>query len=722
MQMFKTNLCCWLKQWLRQESQVLMASAGVTGAVILLSLIGILQASELAVFDQLFHLRLPEAPDQRIVIVEINENDIRQNWPISDQVMAQLLQKLNSYQPRAIGLDIYRNLSVEPGGAQFVRACQTIPNLIGIEKLVDQMNAGVAPSPVLSQQKQVGFNNVVIDTDGKLRRSLLYWHTNGEARQSLALKLALIYLKSEKITPKNARSNSHYLQLAETVFGRFQSNDGGYVRADDRGYQVLVNFRRPGSFRIVSMTDVLANRVNREWISDRVVIIGSTAPSLQDFFYNPYSNHLLGGSATAISGVELNANFVSQIISSTLDGRPLINTLPNFVEWLWVWIWSVLGAAVVWRLPSLRDTFLGLILIGVALFSICYLAFYSGLWLPFISPLLASIGAAAVIMSYLAQLKEGLKRSKEFLQTVINTIPDPVFVKNQEHRCIILNQAYCQLVGHPLEFLMAKSDYEIFPKQEADVFWAEDELVFQTGQAQENEQELTDAFGTTHLIATKKSLHKDATGNVFLVGIIRDITKDKRAEQELRQAAVELTRANIELKLSEDHLRSLAYHDTLTGLGNRKKFHEALNQSLNWANNNNQLVALMFLDLDGFKQVNDTLGHDTGDQLLRVVAQRLTNSLRNSDIVSRLGGDEFTVILPGIPQADYAAKVAEKILKALSQVFVLEGKNVFITVSIGISIYPKDGDVEDILIKQADLAMYRAKQLGRNQHQFANFS
>ncbi|MEO8891884.1 MAG: CHASE2 domain-containing protein [Coleofasciculaceae cyanobacterium] len=720
--MFKTNLCCWLKQWLRQESQVLMASAGVTGAVILLSLIGILQASELAVFDQLFHLRLPEAPDQRIVIVEINENDIRQNWPISDQVMAQLLQKLNSYQPRAIGLDIYRNLSVEPGGAQFVRACQTIPNLIGIEKLVDQMNAGVAPQPVLSQQKQVGFNNVVIDTDGKLRRSLLYWHTNGEARQSLALKLALIYLKSEKITPKNARSNSHYLQLAETVFGRFQSNDGGYVRADDRGYQVLVNFRRPGSFRIVSMTDVLANRVNREWISDRVVIIGSTAPSLQDFFYNPYSNHLLGGSATAISGVELNANFVSQIISSTLDGRPLINTLPNFVEWLWVWIWSVLGAAVVWRLPSLRDTFLGLILIGVALFSICYLAFYSGLWLPFISPLLASIGAAAVIMSYLAQLKEGLKRSKEFLQTVINTIPDPVFVKNQEHRCIILNQAYCQLVGHPLEFLMAKSDYEIFPKQEADVFWAEDELVFQTGQAQENEQELTDAFGTTHLIATKKSLHKDATGNVFLVGIIRDITKDKRAEQELRQAAVELTRANIELKLSEDHLRSLAYHDTLTGLGNRKKFHEALNQSLNWANNNNQLVALMFLDLDGFKQVNDTLGHDTGDQLLRVVAQRLTNSLRNSDIVSRLGGDEFTVILPGIPQADYAAKVAEKILKALSQVFVLEGKNVFVTVSIGISIYPKDGDVEDILIKQADLAMYRAKQLGRNQHQFANFS
>lgn len=724
MQMFKTNLCCRLKQWLRQESQVLMASTAVTGAIILLSLIGILQSAELAVFDQFFHLRLPEAPEQRIVLVEINENDMQPpgNWPISDQVMAQLLQKLNSYQPRAIGLDIYRDLPVEPGQSEFVKACLTIPNLIGIEKLTDKMSVGVPPHPVLSKQKQVGFNNVVIDTDGKLRRSLLYWHTNGEARQSLALKLALIYLKAEKIIPKKAKSNPDYLQLSESVFSRFKSNDGGYVRADDKGYQILVNFRRPGSFRTVSLTDVLANQVNPEWIRDRVVIIGSTAPSLQDFFYNPYSNHLLSSSATAISGVELNANFVSQIISSTLDKRPLINTLPDFLEWLWIWIWSVLVATVIWRLPSLRHTFLGLLLIGIALFIICYFTFYAGLWLPFVSTFLASIGAATVIISYRARLKEELKRSQEFLQTVINTIPDPIFVKNQEHRCIILNPAYCQFIGHPLEVLMAKTDYEIFPKQEADVFWAEDELVFQTGQAQENEAELTDAFGTTHLIATKKSLHKDAAGNVFLVGIIRDITKRKRAEQELRQVAVELTRANIELKLSEDRLRSLAYHDALTGLGNRKKFHEALNQSLTWANNNKQLVALMFLDLDGFKQVNDTLGHDTGDQLLRVVAQRLTNSLRNSDIVSRLGGDEFTVILSGIPQADYAATVAEKILKALSQVFVLEGKNAFVTVSIGISIYPKDGEVEDILIKQADLAMYRAKQLGRNQYQFANFS
>jgi diguanylate cyclase (GGDEF)-like protein/PAS domain S-box-containing protein len=720
MQMLKVSLGRKLKQWVQQERQVLKAAAGVTAAIVLLRLIGILQSSELAAFDQLFHLRLPEATDERIVIVEINEKDIQQaeQWPIPDRVIAQLLQKLNTYQPRTIGLDIYRDLPVKPGQAEFVKACETIPNLIGIEKLKDPTSLDVAPPPVLSQRKQVGFNNVVVDTDGKLRRSLLYWHQAGKSYQSLALKLALAYLKAEKITPKAAASNPKYLQL-RSAFRSFQANDGGYVRADTNGYQVLVNFRHPGSFRTISMTDVLAGRVNPNWIRDRVVIIGSTAPSLQDFFYTPYSNNLVG-TAQPISGVELHANFVSQILSNTLTGRPLINVWSEPVEWLWIFGWSFLSAKIIWQRRWPRRTLVALFLVSAALGGSCYLAFLAGWWLPLVPPLLGALLSGGVIISHRAHLKEELKRSKEFLQTVINTIPDPVFVKNKEHRWIILNQAYCEFTGYPLETLMEKSDYDIFPKHEADAFWSQDELVFQTGKAQENEEELTDAFGTTYLISIKKSLHKDAAGNIFLVGIIRDITKHKRAEQKLRQAAAELTRANIELKLSEDRLRYLAYHDALTGLGNRKYFHESLTNSLERARSNNQLLALMFLDLDGFKQVNDTLGHDTGDQLLKIVAQRLTNTLRSTDIVSRLGGDEFTVLLPEIPQADYAARVADQILEALSQVFVLEGQDVFVTVSIGISIYPLDGEVEETLIKRADTAMYRAKQLGRNQHKFSN--
>ncbi len=710
-----------LKQWVQKDRPVLVTAVGVTSAVIILRLVGMLQSLEFGALDQLFRLRLPEPADDSIVIVEISEADLRQvgKWPIPDQVITQLLQKLNTYQPRAIGLDLYRDLPVEPGYGDFVKVAESMPNLIGIQRLKDKVSAGVAPPPVLSQRQQIGFNNVVVDADGKVRRSLLYWHINGEAHASFALQLALIYLESKGITPEPAAVNRNYLQLGQRVFRSFKPNHGGYVQADGKGYQVLANFRRPGSFRTVSMVDVLNNRVPARLLRDRIVLIGSTAPSLEDVFYTPYSSELIG-EAQPIYGVELQANFISQILRATLNQRPLINVWPKPLEWSWIFVWSGLGAGLIWRWRSLRRGAIGLLLAGASLGGSCYLAFLAGWWLPLVPPLLGLLGSATIITSHVAHQEEELKRSKEFLQTVINTIPDPVFVKDKQHRWIILNQAYCILVGYPLETLMEKSEYDIFPPDEAGTIWSQDELVFLTGEVQETEEEFTDAFGITHLIATKKSLHKDAAGNIFLVGVIRDITERKRAEEKLRQEAVELSRSNIELKLSEDRLRYLAYHDVLTGLANRKQFHERLSQFLDWARSSDQMMALMFLDLDGFKQVNDTLGHDTGDQLLKIAANRLTTCLRSGDLASRLGGDEFTVILSGMPQVDYAARVAEKILEALSEVFVIDGHNVFVTVSIGISLYPLDGEVDEVLIKKADAAMYRAKQLGRNQHQFSH--
>lgn len=148
-------------------------------------------------------------------------------------------------------------------------------------------------------------------------------------------------------------------------------------------------------------------------------------------------------------------------------------------------------------------------------------------------------------------------------------------------------------------------------------------------------------------------------------------------------------------------------------------FYECLHNSLEIASSNQELVALLFLDLDGFKSINDTLGHNVGDLLLKTVASRLKKCLRGSDTISRLGGDEFTVILPAIPGREEAAKVAEKIRDAIMQPFILEEHTVSITTSIGISLYPIDGQDPEILVKNADTAMYRAKELGRNQYQFS---
>jgi diguanylate cyclase (GGDEF)-like protein len=162
----------------------------------------------------------------------------------------------------------------------------------------------------------------------------------------------------------------------------------------------------------------------------------------------------------------------------------------------------------------------------------------------------------------------------------------------------------------------------------------------------------------------------------------------------------------------------LAYHDGLTGLPNRSMFSKFLSQSISEAHRYGRHLAVAFLDLDRFKQINDTLGHEAGDQLLQEVAVRLKGCVRDSDTVARLGGDEFVVLLPELEDEKYAALVAEKILAAVAKPFTLMGQEFRVTASIGISTYPQDGLDEQTLTKNADIAMYQAKAEGKNNFQF----
>jgi diguanylate cyclase (GGDEF)-like protein len=162
----------------------------------------------------------------------------------------------------------------------------------------------------------------------------------------------------------------------------------------------------------------------------------------------------------------------------------------------------------------------------------------------------------------------------------------------------------------------------------------------------------------------------------------------------------------------------LAYHDGLTGLPNRSMFSKVLNQSIGEAHRYERRLAVAFLDLDRFKQINDTLGHEAGDRLLKEVAARLKACVRFSDTVARLGGDEFVVLLPELEDEKYAAVVAQKILAAAARPFSLMGQEFRVTASIGISTYPRDGLDEQTLTKNADIAMYQAKAEGKNNFQF----
>ena len=180
------------------------------------------------------------------------------------------------------------------------------------------------------------------------------------------------------------------------------------------------------------------------------------------------------------------------------------------------------------------------------------------------------------------------------------------------------------------------------------------------------------------------------------VGILRDITERRQSEEQIRQ---------------------MAHHDSLTGLPNRKLFSDRLGIALTQAQRNQKEVGIVMLDLDNFKGVNDTLGHDVGDLLLQETAERLSAALRKGDTVARFGGDEFALILPDLKVIEDAIRVAQKIVDGFRKPFLIDTHQLFVTTSIGIAVYPHDGMDEGILLKNADIAMYQAKQTGRDRYQ-----
>lgn len=215
--------------------------------------------------------------------------------------------------------------------------------------------------------------------------------------------------------------------------------------------------------------------------------------------------------------------------------------------------------------------------------------------------------------------------------------------------------------------------------------------------------------GTERFVHTEAEVVADKDGRPVLVtGTVQDITERKQ---------------------TEERIRYLAYYDSLTSLPNRILFKDHLERAINYAERHQRKIAALFLDLDRFKYINDTLGHSVGDKLLQKVAERLGQCVRKYDqlsrdpnepftVIARLGGDEFTILLDDIGHAQDAAKVAQRIIETTAKPFELEGHEVFVTVSIGISVYPNDGRDLNALIKNADTAMYHAKELGRNNFQF----
>jgi diguanylate cyclase (GGDEF)-like protein/PAS domain S-box-containing protein len=294
---------------------------------------------------------------------------------------------------------------------------------------------------------------------------------------------------------------------------------------------------------------------------------------------------------------------------------------------------------------------------------------------------------------------EALRENEEKYRSILENIQEAYFEVDLAGNFTFFNDSLCRMTGCSRGELIGAS-YTKFSDQEnsKNVFLAFNN-VYKTGKPTEGfDWRITRRDGTKRYIEASVSLKKDSSGKpIGFKGVIRDITERKRIEQELNY---------------------MATHDALTGLPNRLMFSQLLNQAILSAKRNMKQLAVLFIDLDRFKIINDTLGHDAGDQLLQEIAKRFRQALRAVDVVGRLGGDEFVILIEDLSDIKHVSKVAHKILSAAMKPIIIMGEECRVTASIGISAYPVDGQDEQSLMKNADIAMYFAKEEGKNNFQF----
>lgn len=360
--------------------------------IVVLRLLGVWQELEWAALDSFLRWR-PAAPtDDRLLIVGINETDIQRigAYPIPDAVLAELIVALQQHNPRAIGLDLFRDLPVEPGAATLNQILATSPDLFGIEKI---MSAPVLPPPALPPER-VGFNDFALDDDGFVRRAFLGafpppLHPESEQfRLAFPLLLAEAYLAEEGLFLTNGRRNPDNMRFGETELSRFSSRDGGYIGADASGVQMLINVRSGRSpFTVVSLAEVLDGAVPAALIHNRVVLIGVMSLSQKDLVNSAAVNTLNPG---LVYGVEMHAHITSQVLSAVLDDRPLIRVWPDFWEYGWIVGWGAIGMVLVGAITRPSWYLLTVGLIGLGLFASSYLVLWlGGWWLPIMPTLIA---------------------------------------------------------------------------------------------------------------------------------------------------------------------------------------------------------------------------------------------------------------------------------------------------------------------------------------------
>jgi len=294
------------------------------------------------------------------------------------------------------------------------------------------------------------------------------------------------------------------------------------------------------------------------------------------------------------------------------------------------------------------------------------------------------------------QMQEELYEEKALLETLIQNIPDLIWLKDKDGIYLTCNKRFEDFFGAKDTEIKGKSDYDFVDKELADFFRMHDNKVMQTNKSCINEETIPFANdGHIEIVQTTKIPIHNSDGSLMgVLGISRDITERQHHEK---------------------HLEYIAHYDALTGLPNRILLSDRINQALKQSNRHKFSFAVVYLDLDGFKTINDTYGHDYGDRFLELLAKYMQKSLREGDTIARLGGDEFVVVLLDLKTHEDSLTMIKRLLEASSQKIVVDKLEMQVTSSLGVTFFDAGDEIDaDQLLRQADQAMYQAKILGKN--------
>ncbi|MEL7352299.1 MAG: CHASE2 domain-containing protein [Cyanobacteria bacterium J06560_5] len=386
----------------------------LTGMVIFLRLLGFFELSEWKMLDVALRSRPAEPIDERVTIVGLDETDIQamESYPISDQDLSLLLRKLDQFQPRVVGIDIFRDLTVEPGHAALVQTLQDLPNVFGVEFL----SVNISGPPSLPPER-IGFVDFPLDTDGLVRRSLLGRFTEeGNYHFSLAIRLAEAYLLKDNITIESGLKDPQAMRFGPVEIPPFRRNTGGYIREYADAQQTLLNVKSgPTPFQKVSLREVMSDNIDPEWIRDRVVLIGIISPSHKDIVS---SGAITNRNPGDVYGVEMQAHSVSQLLGATLDNRPFLQSWPDIGEYLWILAWGALGVLLVGRAATPYRHLVWVVINAILLVLISYVAIIVGWWLP-LAPALAAFLLNGLVLPSVLLYDQMLRSRVEESQRVI---------------------------------------------------------------------------------------------------------------------------------------------------------------------------------------------------------------------------------------------------------------------------------------------------------------